>query len=170
MAETGIPGSAFAAIRPPHRPNEPVPRRFMVLRRAAMAGFTALVTVNIWTGCPLLALWVGSQAVGQRTLSMAAVGLVLVVLGALEFVMLIALAWLASIYDELIGLVHVGPQGSWLRNLCKPQAEAHRSRNMSMTSVEGIVVINVYVAVITLVTWYLLFAPHPAPILCPLHC
>jgi uncharacterized membrane protein YbaN (DUF454 family) len=170
MTEAEIPGSTFAAVSPGHRPNEPDPRRFMVLKRAAMAGFTALVTVNIWTGCPLLALWVGSQAVGQRTLSMAAVGVVLVVLGALEFVMLIALAWLASIYDELIGLVRVEPQGSWLRNLCKPQAEAQGSRIVGITSLEGIVVINVYVAVITLVTWYVVFAPHPAPILCPIHC
>ncbi len=170
MTKAGIPGSGVAAISAPRRPNEAGTARFMVLKRAAMAGFTALVTVNIWTGCPLLALWVGSQAVGQRTLSMAAVGVVLVVLGALEFAMLIALAWLASIYDELIGLARVEAQGSWLRNLCKPHAEGHRSRNMGITSLEGIVVINVYVAVITLVTWYLLFAPHPAPILCPIHC
>jgi hypothetical protein len=142
----------------------------MALKRATMAGFTALVTVNVWTGCPLLALWVGSQAVGQGTLSMAAVGVVLVVLGALEFVMLIVLAWLTSAYDELIGIAPVEPQASWLRNLCKPQAEAHRRRKAGLTSLEGIVVINVYVAVLALVTWYLLFAPHPAPILCPIHC
>jgi hypothetical protein len=142
----------------------------MALKRAAMAGVTAVVTVNIWTGCPLLALWLGSQAVGQGTLSMAAVAVVLVVLGALEFVMLIVLAWLTSIYDELIGLVRVEPHASWLRNLCKPPAEAHVSRRVGITSLEGIVVINVYVAVATLMTWYLLFAPHPAPILCPIHC
>jgi uncharacterized membrane protein YbaN (DUF454 family) len=170
MTEMEIPGSRLPAISSDRRANQQDPPRLTALKRAAMAGFTALVTVNIWTGCPLLALWVGSQAVGQRTLSMAAVGVVLVVLGALEFVMLIALAWLASIYDELIGLARAEPHGSWLRNLCKPQAEAQRSRNVAITSLEGIVVINVYVAVITLITWYLLFAPHPAPILCPIDC
>jgi hypothetical protein len=170
MTETEMPGIRFAAISPSQRPSEQDPRRFMALKRSAMAGFTALVTVNIWTGCPLLALWAGSQAVGQRTLSMAAVGVVLVVLGALEFAMLIALAWLASIYDELIGVVRVEPQASWLRNLCKPKAAGHVSRRVGITSLEGIVVINVYVAIITLVMWYVLFAPHPAPILCPIRC
>jgi len=42
--------------------------RFMTLKRATMAGLTALVTVNIWTGCPLLALWVGPQAMCKRAL------------------------------------------------------------------------------------------------------
>jgi hypothetical protein len=101
---------------------------------------------------------------------MAAVGVVLVVLGALEFVMLIALAWLTGVYDELIGRPRAEPQASWLRNLCKPRAEGQAGRKAGITSLEGIVVINVYVAVITLVAWYVLFAPHPAPILCPLHC
>jgi hypothetical protein len=170
MTDMEIPGNRLPAISSHRRANPQDPPRLTALKRAAMAGLTALVTVNIWTGCPLLSLWVGSQAVGQRTLSMASVVVVLVVLGALEFVMLIVLAWLASIYDELIGLARAEPQGSWLRNLCKPQAEAQRSRNVAMTSLEGIVVINVYVAVITLVTWYFLFAPHPAPILCPIDC
>jgi hypothetical protein len=169
MSETEIPGS-FAAISPPHRPNGQDQRGFLALKRAAMAGFTALVTVNIWTGCPLLALWVGSQAVGQRTLSMAAVGVVLVVLGGLEFAMLIALSWLISIYDELTGRPRAEPGAPWLRTLCRPEAEGQISRRAGITSLDGIVVINVYVAVITLVVWYLFFAPHPAPILCPVHC
>jgi hypothetical protein len=170
MTETEMPGIRFAAISQSQRPNQQDPRRSMALKRAAMASVTALVTVNIWTGCPLLALWVGSQAVGQRTLSMAAVGVVLVALGGLEFAMLIALAWLTSIYDELIGRPRAEPQAGWLRNLCKPQADGHLSRKVGITSLEGIVVINVYVAVITLVMWYVLFAPHPAPILCPIRC
>jgi hypothetical protein len=61
------------------------PRRFTTLKRAAMAGVTAFIAVNIWTGAPLLALWVGSQVVGQRALSMAAVGVVVVVLAVLVF-------------------------------------------------------------------------------------
>jgi hypothetical protein len=39
--------------------------------------------VNVWTVCPVLAVWVGSRVVGQRQLSVTAVGVVIVVLGAL---------------------------------------------------------------------------------------
>ena len=58
-----------------------------------MAGLTAFITANIWTGAPLLALWVGSQVVGKRALSMAAVGGGGVVLAVLALV----LAWLNNV-------------------------------------------------------------------------
>jgi hypothetical protein len=135
-----------------------------------MAGVTALITANVWTGCPLLALWVGSHAAGSRILSMAAVGVVLVVLAVLEFAMVMALAWLISVYDELTGRPRAEPGAPWLRRLCRPEAEGRAKQTMGITSLDGIVVINVYVAVITLVVWYLFFAPHPSPILCPIHC
>jgi len=54
-----------------------------------VAGLTAFITANLWTGAPLLAPWAGSQVVGKRALSMAAVG---VVLAVLEFVLALELA------------------------------------------------------------------------------
>ena len=124
-----------------------------------MAGLTALVTVNIWTGCPLLALWIGSRAVGTGELSMFAVVVVLVVLGLLELAMMLVLAWLTGVYDELIGLQRPAQSATWLRRLCAPES-AGLNRRLRITTLEGIVVINVYVAVTTLVAWYLFFAAH----------
>jgi len=129
------------------------------LKRVAMAVLTALVTVNVWTGCPLLALWVGSRAVGTAELSMFAIVVVLVVLGLLELAMLLVLAWLTDVYDELIGLQRPEQSATWIRRLCAPES-AGLQRRLRITTLEGIVVINVYVAVTTLVVWYLLFAPH----------
>jgi hypothetical protein len=129
------------------------------LKRVTMAGFTALVTVNVWTGCPLLALWVGSRAVGAGELSMFAVVVVLVVLGLLELAMMFVLAWLAGVYDELIGLQRPEQSVTWIRRLCAPES-AGLNRRLRITTLEGIVVINVYVAVTTLVVWYLFFAAH----------
>jgi hypothetical protein len=143
--------------------------RMMACKRAAMAGVTALVTVNVWTGCPLLALWVGSQAVGTQTLSMAAVGVVLVVLAILEFLTVLALAWLTNVYDELIGLRRVEHKATWLRRLCAPEAAGLRQK-LGVTSLEGVVVINVYVSVVTLVVWYIFFAAHPSPLVCAIRC
>jgi hypothetical protein len=126
----------------------------MVLKRATMAAVTALVTVNVWTGCPLLALWVGSRAVGTHDLSMGAVVVVLVVLALLEGAMMLLLAWLTNVYDELIGLRRSESEVTWIRRLCAPP-EAHGvRRTLELTSVEGVVVINVYVAVVTLILWY----------------
>jgi hypothetical protein len=126
----------------------------MVLKRATMAAVTALLTVNVWTGCPLLALWVGSRTVGAGDLSMRAVVVVLVVLALLEGAMLLLLAWLTGVYDEMIGLRRSESEATWIRRLCVPPQAIRARRRLELTSVEGVVVINVYVAVVTLVVWY----------------
>src|SRR5271165_6833150 len=116
--------SGAEPIEPPMRVSqqaglseEALPARSATFKRALMAGVTAFITINIWTGAPLLALWIGSQAVGRGTLSMAAVGVVVVVLAVLEFVLAVALTWLNNIYDELIGRPRVEHRSAWMRSM-----------------------------------------------------
>ena len=92
MTEMRTPtGGIATSFSDGRAPGEASTRRFMTLKRAAMAGVTAFIAVNIWTGAPLLALWVGSQFVDHGTLSMAAVGVVVVVLAVLVFTLALAL-------------------------------------------------------------------------------
>ena len=141
----------------------------MALKRAGMAGLTSFIAINIWTGCPLLALWIGSQVVGGGTLSMAAVGVVVVVLAILFFAMAVALTWLNNFYDELTGRQRVERRATWLRSM-RAEAERHVSQRVGITLLERIVMINVYLAVIALVIWYVFFAGAPSPVLCSTHC
>jgi hypothetical protein len=136
------------------------PRRFIRLKRAGMAGATAFITVNIWTGCPLLALWVGSQVVGQQALSMAAIGVVVVVLAVLVFMLAVALTWLNNMYDELTGRPRAERRATWMRSM-RAEAEGHVSQRVGITALERIVMINVYVAVITLLIWFFFLAGSP---------
>jgi hypothetical protein len=138
------------------------PPTFMTLKRAALAGATAFITVNFWTGCPLFALWVGSQVVGQQTLSMGAVGVVIVVLAALVFTLAIALTWVNNVYDELIKRPRTERRPPWLRSM-RGESENHVSQRVGTTALELIVMINVYVAVIALAVWYVFFAGSPLP-------
>jgi hypothetical protein len=138
--------------------------RLLIFKRAAMAGLTAFITINIWTGCPLLALWVGSQVVGQRSLSMAAVGVVLVVLAVSVFALALALTWLNNVYDEITGRPRAERRSAWLRSM-RAEAEAHVSQRVGITPLERIVVINVYLAVIAIVVWFVFFAGPPTPLL-----
>ena len=57
--------------------------RSVRLRRVALSAATAFLAVNIWTGAPLFALWVGAKVVGQKQLTMQAVFVVVLVLGVL---------------------------------------------------------------------------------------
>jgi hypothetical protein len=156
-------GGVFGSLDRPARANA------SLAKRAGLAALTALVTVNVWTGCPLLALWVGSQSGGGAELSMTAVVVVLLVLGVLEFAMVLVLARLTDAYDALIGLRREEPAATWTRRLCAPESAGLR-RRLRISSLEGIVVINVYVAVATLIAWYLFFAPHPSPLACAINC
>lgn len=130
------------------------------LKRVALAGATAFVTANIWTGCPLLALWVGSQVVGQQALSMAAVGVVIVVLATLVCVMTVCLTWLNNTYDELTGRPLGDRRAPWLRSM-SANTEGRTPRRPEITAPERIVIVNVYIAVTAFVVWYVFLAGSP---------
>ena len=136
--------------------------RFMTLKRVAMAAATAFVAINIWTGAPLLALWVGSRVVGKTVLSMRAVVVVVVVLAVLVFGLTAVLIWLNNAYDELIGRPRVERRPPWLRSM-RAEAEQNISARVGVSALERIVTMIVYVAIIALLLWFILFGGPPFP-------
>jgi hypothetical protein len=129
-------------------------------KRAAMAAATAFIAINIWTGAPLIALWVGSKTVGSTVLSMQAVFVVVLVLALLLFPMVMALAWLNSSYNSLTGR----PQGErrlrWLRSM---STQGQDRNETGISTLERIVMTSVYFAVIALLVWFFVFARSPLP-------
>src|SRR5262249_36509218 len=95
----------------------PPETRFLLAKRTAMVAATAFLAINLWTGAPLIALWVGSQVVGKTVLSMEAVMVVVVVLAVLVFSMSMALAWLSSEYDRLSGREPGEHRLPWMRGM-----------------------------------------------------
>jgi hypothetical protein len=160
--DTALRGVPVAARSPAEQADQQGERRHLKLKRATMAGATAFVTANIWMGAPVLALWIGSQVVAKRTLSMAAIGVVVVVLAVLELGLALVLTWLNNVYDELIGRPRIERRATWLRSM-RAEAEGHISQRVGITMLEKIVMINVYIAVITLLVWFFLFAGSPLP-------
>jgi hypothetical protein len=134
--------------------------RLLALKRALLAGGTAFITVNVWTGCPLFALWVGSRVSNSHILSMAAVGVVLVVLAILLVGMVLALAWLNNVYDELTGRPTAERRATWLRSM-RAEPEGHISQRVGITTLERIIMVNVWLAVIALAVWWVFFAGPP---------
>jgi hypothetical protein len=135
-----------------------------VAKRVAVAAASILVAVNIWTGCPLLALWVGSRvAAGAGGLSMAAVAVVVVVLAVLTLAMAAVLTRLNAAYDELIDR----PQGArrtspWLRSMRGEREEVSREQR-GISAVERMVIVSVVACVLTFEVWLLFFAGSPLP-------
>ena len=163
MSEVGASSRKMASA--PGDRGSAAPRnraRFMTLKRVAMAAATAFVAINIWTGAPLLALWVGSRVVGKTVLSMRAVVVVVVVLAVLVFGLTAVLIWLNNTYDELIGRPRVERRPPWLRSM-RAEGEQNITARVGVTALERIVTMIVYVAIIALLLWFIFFAGPPFP-------
>ena len=138
------------------------PRKRGALTRIFLGVLTTLVSVNLWTGGPLLALWVGSRvqaAVGQ--LSMGAVAATIGALIVETYVLYRALAFLSFRYDAAIGRRTPRQQAAWL----KPMSGERKAVTVKqpLTAVERIVVVSVVVAVLVFEVWFFFFAHYSLP-------
>jgi hypothetical protein len=130
----------------------------LLAKRLGLATLSAVIAVNIWTGCPLFAVWVGSRAVGSSGLSMGAVFLVVAVLAAGEIALTFALTWLSARYDELTGRPPAARRTSpWLRSM-RGEREDFAKRRQGVSPVERIVVVSVVLCVGAFEVWFFFFA------------
>jgi len=154
------PGADPASDRPGQRRRPP---RFVWIKRVGLVSASALAAINIWTGAPLLAVWVGSQAAGASGLSMSAVFVVVVVLAVSCLALAAALTWLSARYDELTGRPAAARRTSpWLRSMRGEREELARNRQ-GVSAIERIVVIAVVACVLVFEVWFFFFAGSSLP-------
>jgi hypothetical protein len=134
------------------------------VQRLALVIASALTSINIWTGAPLLAVWVGSQVqAAQDRLSMTALFAVVVTLAATVFALAWLLAWINGRYDELTGRSQEARYTSpWLRSM-RGERETDIRRKHGISAVERIVVISVVAAVLAFEVWFFFFAGSSLP-------
>jgi hypothetical protein len=134
----------------------------MALKKLGLVTASALCSINMWTGAPLLAVWVGSKVQGNlKHLSMTAVFSVILVLAALVFLLAWALTWINAKYDEVSGRPaearHTSP---WLRSM-RDEREVDVRQKFGISPVERVVVISVVAAVLAFEVWFFFFAGSP---------
>src|SRR5262245_20815451 len=120
----------------------------------------AIVAVNIWTGSPLFALWVGSKVQGDGPPKMSGLVAVIAVLGTLSFLLYQLMQRIGQAYDRAAGI----PQGvrthaPWMRSMRDEEKRDPTVRAVPAT--ERIVVISVIAAVIVFEVWFFFFAGAP---------
>lgn len=139
----------------------PAHRRAFWPKRVGLAALMALASLNIWTGSPLLALWVGSKVVGGSGLSMGAVGVVVVVLAVLVLALASALGRLGARYDELTGRPPPPRQPApWLRSM-RAERDRHAAEKRGLTALERLLVVTVVLAVSAFEVWFFFFSGSP---------
>jgi hypothetical protein len=132
-----------------------------VLKRIALVIGTGLAAINVWTGAPLLAVWVGSQVQGRRLLSLWGVVTVVAVLALLAFLLAWALAWMSAKYDELTGRpALVGQTSPWHRQM-RGELDEQVRRMYGLSAPEKVLVACVLMAVLTFEVWFFFFAGSP---------
>jgi hypothetical protein len=123
-----------------------------------------VVGLNLWTGSPLLAVWVGAQVQrDQSTLSMGTVFIIIAVMGVVSFALFQALRWLDARYGEVIGRKPGTRQPvPWLKSLSGERIPAKRPRE-PLTAVERILVLVVVLAIGSFEIWFFFFAGSSLP-------
>jgi hypothetical protein len=117
-----------------------------------LAAGIALASVNVWTGAPLAALWIGSRVQGdQAGASMAAVAAVIAVLAVLA---------IGAAYDAATGRTRARRTTTWLKPMA-PERRDVRARRQEIGAVERILVATVVLAVLALEAWFFLFSGSP---------
>jgi hypothetical protein len=128
------------------------------VKRVALVSASALAAINIWTGAPLLAVWVGSQVVGDSGLSMGAVFLVVVVLAVACIALMWVLSRASAAYDELTGRPQaVSRHVPWLRSMRAERVNYEREKE-TVAPIERILVLTVAAAVVVFEVWFFFFS------------
>jgi hypothetical protein len=130
--------------------------------RVGLSALMALAAINIWTGAPLLALWVGSRVVSSSTqVTMGSVFLIVVVMFATGLVLIWLLNWASTTYDRITGRPRtVKRHVPWLRSMRAERVDYEREKQ-EITPLERILVISVVLAFLVFEAWFFIASPSP---------
>jgi hypothetical protein len=137
-------------------PSQPAPGSR--LKRIAIALAMGVVALNVWTGSPLLGLWVGSRVQGGGPPSMTAIFVVAVTIAVVAIALTKLLTILGGAYERASGhTATVRQHAPWLRSMRgeRPQYEGERPQ---LTGMERILVVVVMLAAGTFEVWFFFFS------------
>jgi hypothetical protein len=132
------------------------------LERIGLVIAMTLATINIWTGAPLLALWVGSRVQGGAgTTKMTTIFAIAATLFAVCLVLIRVLAAMDDLYGRVSGRkARVQRHLPWLRSMRGERPHEH-STDKSLSPLEILLVVSVVVCVVGFEIWFFFFSTSP---------
>jgi hypothetical protein len=128
----------------------------MRAKRLGLLALMALAAINLFTGAPLFAVWVGSRVQGRvGGLSMGAVVVVVLVLAVLCLALIWALDRLGAAHDALIGRPRARRQTAWMKPFNDRTRAAARTR---VGALDRILVACVVLATLGFEAWFFFLA------------
>jgi hypothetical protein len=130
-------------------------------KRFLLAALMALLVVNLWTGGPLLALWLGSRVQGNGPPTMGALVVVILALSAISFGLYRALQLASQAYDDLTGATPtVRQHAPWLRSM-RGERPRYDDMRPELSGGERILVAGVILAFVAFEVWFFFFSGSP---------
>ena len=131
----------------------------LAAKKAGLVAASALCSINLWTGAPLFAVWVGSKVQGNlNNISMTALFSVIAILTLSVFGLGYLLTWLNMKYDNLTGRPAAARKTSpWMRSMRDERVEDVQ-RKYGIGGVERVVVICAVAGVLAFEVWFFFFA------------
>ena len=131
------------------------------LWRVALLSLIGLASLNLWTGGPLFALWVGSHAQGSGPLTMTALLVVVIVLLTLSLTLVRLIAVLQRAYNKSSGQApNVRAHTPWLRSM-RGERPVYPGEAPRVTAPERVLVLVVIGAVVVFEFWFFFMSGSP---------
>lgn len=135
--------------------------RLARIKRLGLTVAMGVAALNIWTGAPLIALWIGSQAQGSGPPTMTSVFVVVVVFAALAFGLIAVLGRLGQAHDRLVGhSPAVSAHVPWLRSM-RGERPLYDDESPRLSGLERVLVAMVVVVVVLFEVWFLFYSTSP---------
>src|SRR3954468_20188557 len=132
------------------------------LTRVALVAGMVLATVNLFTGAPLFALWVGSRVVTDGRITMLAVLVVVIAMFAACYSMVLLLGGLGARHDRLTGrTASVKRHTPWLRSMSGERPSNVPGGQVRLNALEYVLVAGVVVATLLFELWFFFKSGSP---------
>ena len=132
------------------------------LERVGLVAAMAVTSVSIWTLAPLVALWVGSRVVGDRTISMGAIFAVVAVMFAVCLALIRLLAVLGVTYDRVTGRrKQIRRHTPWLRAMSGERPHETGGDGPPLSPLEYVLVGTVLLAYLAFEVWFFFYSSSP---------
>ena len=135
------------------------PQRSGRLKPILLAAAMAFLALNVWTGSPLLAVWLGSKVQGDESQpSMGAYAVVILSLIAFSWGLYQLLKLVMNAYQDATGTAPtVRTHAPWMRSM-RDERHEHAVSTARISAAEKIVVVTVLVAATAFEIWFFFFS------------
>ena len=131
------------------------------LKRLGLAAAMVVLGVNVFTGGPLLALWIGSRVQGTGPTSMGSIFVVAVVMAVICLLLVRLLGIVGNAYDRTAGqAAMVRTHVPWLRSM-RGERPLYPDERPQLTVLERILIALVVLVVVAFEVWFFFFSGSP---------